>query len=347
MKNSPDTGLKKEADSQAASRKEDHIDLAFKSAVAAIQADDRFYYEPMLQGHQLDNEDFSIEFLGRKMNYPIWISSMTGGTEKANTINHNLAKIAGEFGFGMGLGSCRQLLYEDKRMHEFDIRPFMPDQPICINLGIAQIEEMIDSKELYQINILAERLKADGLIVHINPLQEWLQPEGDLIKRPPIETLSTLLEHIQIPVIVKEVGQGFGIESLKALLALPIAAVDLAGFGGTNFSKLELMRSDEIRYNSYKELFNIGHTCTEMVGWINQIKTETPEKIKCEQIIFSGGIKNFLDGYYFVKKCSHPSFYAQASGFLKYAMDLDDLRKHARLQIEGYKLAQAMLTIKQ
>ncbi|NNE27801.1 MAG: isopentenyl-diphosphate delta-isomerase, partial [Saprospiraceae bacterium] len=245
------------------------------------------------------------------------------------------------------LGSCRQLLYEDTRLHEFDVRQFMPDQPICINLGIAQIEEMIDSKEIYQIHILAEKLKADGLIVHINPLQEWLQPEGDLIKRPPIETLHTLLDVIQIPVIVKEVGQGFGLESLKALLALPIAAVDLAGFGGTNFSKLELMRSDEIRYNSYKDLFNIGHACGEMVEWINAIKEETPENIRCEQIIFSGGIKNFLDGYYFIKKCKHPSFYAQASGFLKYAMDIEDLRKHATLQIEGYKLANAMLTIKQ
>ena len=347
MKNSSDTGLKKEADSQAASRKEDHIDLAFKSAVAAVQADNRFYYEPMLQGHLNEKIDYGLDFLGKRMSYPIWISSMTGGTEKANTINHNLAKIAGEFGFGMGLGSCRQLLYEDKRLHEFDIRQFMPDQPICLNLGIAQIEEMIDSHEIYKIHILAEKLNADGLIVHINPLQEWLQPEGDVIKRPPIDTLNELLESIELPVIVKEVGQGFGMESLKALLALPIAAVDLAGFGGTNFSKLELMRSDEIRHNSYQDLFNIGHTCDEMVEWINNMKEDNPNMIKCERIIFSGGIKNFLDGYYFVKKCTHPSFYAQASGFLKYAMNLDDLRRHARLQIEGYKLANAMLTIKQ
>ena len=128
-------------------------------------------------------------FLGRNMNFPIMVSSMTGGTEKAKTINKNLAKVCGEFGLGMGLGSCRQLLYEDKRMHEFDIRQFMPNEPMLINLGIAQIEELLEKQETDRIGLLADRLQADGLIVHINPMQEWLQPEGDRIQHPPIETV--------------------------------------------------------------------------------------------------------------------------------------------------------------
>ncbi|NNF22264.1 MAG: type 2 isopentenyl-diphosphate Delta-isomerase [Saprospiraceae bacterium] len=346
MGNNTGPQLKEEADNQASSRKEDHIDLAFKSAVAVTQADARFYYEPMLKGHPDDTLDISLGFLNKRMQYPIWVSSMTGGTEKAKRINHNLGRICGEFGLGMGLGSCRQLLYEDKRIEEFDIRDQMKDQPLFVNLGIAQIEELTEGKALDRIDELISKLRADGLIIHINPLQEWLQPEGDRIKTSPFNLISKLLEVVDYPVIVKEVGQGFGPESLRKLMQLPLAAVDLAGFGGTNFSKLELLRSDEIKLNAYKDVFNLGHSCEQMLEWIEQIKSKNPSGIKCEKIIFSGGIRNFLDGYYFIKKCSHPSFYAQASSFLKYALDYEALRRHVILQIEGLKMAHAFLDVK-
>ncbi len=346
MKKSPLSSLKIEKDDQASSRKQDHIDLAFKSAVECSKVDNRFLYEPMLSGHPDNDEVLETEFLSRKLKFPIWVSSMTGGTEKAKSINTNLAKICGEFGLGMGLGSCRQLLYEDKRINEFDIRPLMPDAPLCINLGIAQIEELIDNKETERIEILNQKLSSDGLIIHINPLQEWLQPEGDKIKRPPIDTILQLMDQIQIPLIIKEVGQGFGYESLKSLLALPLEAVDLAGFGGTNFSRLELLRSDEIRYSSYKKVYNLGHSCYEMLSWINDINDKHPEKINCSKIIFSGGVKDFLDGYYFIKSCTHPSIYAQASGFLKYALDYAELSEHVKFQIEGLKMANKFLEIK-
>jgi isopentenyl-diphosphate delta-isomerase len=335
-----------EDDKQASSRKEDHIDLAFKSAVASDLRDERFYYEPMIAGHPDASMDISTDFLGKKLNYPIWISSMTGGTEKAKTINHNLARLCGEYGLGMGLGSCRQLLYEDRRMSEFDIRPLMPSQPLFINLGIAQLESLIADGETDRIDQLIGSLQADGLIIHVNPLQEWLQPEGDRFMKPPIETVETLLRQAKYPIIVKEVGQGFGKESLRLLLQLPLAAIDLAGFGGTNFSKLELLRSDEIEYESYKNMFNIGHTCDEMLDWINDFQTAAPDRIACQKIIISGGVKNFLDGYYFMQKSRISSFYAQASGFLKYAMDYEELEKHLNFQTEGLKMAHACLRIK-
>lgn len=346
MKNESNNLKSYESDEKASSRKEDHIDLAFKSAVDANVADARFYYEPILAPHPNGEFDMSLEVAGKTMRNPLWVSSMTGGTEKANTINHNLSKVCGEFGLGMGLGSCRQLLYENKRLHEFDVRPHMPDQPLMINLGVAQVEELIKLQDLGRISDLISKLDADGLIIHVNPLQEWLQPEGDRFQTSALTIIERLLERADYPVVVKEVGQGFGKESLNQLLQLPLEALDLAGFGGTNFSKLELMRTDELRYTSFEKVFNIGHTCFEMLNWINAFHEEHAEKIRVKQIIFSGGIKNFLDGHYLMAKCRMPSFYAQASGFLKHALDYDKLVRYTKYQIEGLKMAKTFLKIK-
>lgn len=346
IKNREQMNLREEDDQQASSRKEDHIDLAFKSAVASFHRDERFFYEPMLNPHPSDGAKMPVDFLGKTLQFPVWVSSMTGGTEKANTINHNLARLCGEYGLGMGLGSCRQLLYDDRRLEEFNIRPKMKDQPLMINLGVAQLEELLEDKELDRVKRLINKLQADGLIIHVNPLQEWLQPEGDVFRQPPLETVEQVLEQVDYPIIVKEVGQGFGKSSIKALLKLPIAAIDLAGFGGTNFSKLELLRSDEIKFESYKDMFRLGHTCDEMIGWINDIVKDNGEDVRCEKVIISGGVTNFLDGYYLMQKCNIPSFYAQASAFLKYAMNYDELEKHLIFQIEGLKMAAACLRIK-
>lgn len=336
-----------ESDGQASSRKEDHITMAFQSASGANEVDPRFSYEPMLSGHATKGIDLSRKVCGLTMNYPIWISSMTGGTEKARIINNNLAKLAGEYGLGMGLGSCRQLLYEDRRLSEFDVKKLMPDSPLLINLGIAQIEELIDKKDTALIKSLIDKLSADGLIIHINPLQEWLQPEGDRIKGAPIELVAQILEEADYPIIVKEVGQGFGRASLEALLALPLEAVDLAGFGGTNFSKLELLRSDEIRQQSFGGVLRVGHTCEEMIDLINEVRTSNPSAIQCKQIIISGGVKGFLDGYYHMQRCHMSNLYAQASGFLRHAMDYSELKKYLELEIEGLKMAHALLRVKE
>ncbi len=346
MEGQDHSNIRIESDDNASSRKEDHIDLAFKSVVKTNQLDNRFYYEPILAAHPRATAIESVFFLEKQMNFPILVSSMTGGTKKAENINKNLAKICGEFGLGMGLGSCRQLLYESKRLHEFDVRQYMPNQPLMINLGIAQIEELIDKDELGRIEEFYQRLDADGLIIHVNPLQEWLQPEGDLIQRPAIESIEHLLAENKYPIIVKEVGQGFGKESLEKLLQLPLAAIDLAGFGGTNFSKLELLRSDQTRFDCLSNMFHIGHNCYEMSNIVNDYFDNYGDKIRCQKIIFSGGIKDFLDGYFFIKKSKIPSLYAQASGFLKYAQDYNQLQKYVQIQTEGFKMASAFLTIK-
>ncbi len=346
MENTTKEKLRVEEDGAASSRKEDHIDLAFRSEVTDGHRDNRFYYEPILSPHPDTKQKLALNIVGRTMDYPIWVSSMTGGTEKASIINENLAKVCAEYKLGMGLGSCRQLLYEDKRLEEFNIRQYIQDQPLLINLGIAQIEELIENKETDRITQLIKKLDADGLIIHVNPLQEWLQPEGDYIQKPAIDTIKTLLDHADYPIIVKEVGQGFGKESLIALLDLPLEALDLAGFGGTNFSMLELLRTDETRHQCYKNVTRLGHSCEEMIGIINDYCQKDKSMIKTKQIIISGGVKDFLDGYYLMQLCQLPSLYAQASGFLRYATDYPSLSSYAKYQIEGLKMAHAFLKIK-
>lgn len=336
-------------DPTAEERKKDHIELAFKSQIGTDRLDKRFGYEPLFAAHPIKGTPYgNIPFLGKTMHAPVWVSSMTGGTKMANTINHNLAKVCGEFGMGMGLGSCRALLYSDEYLKDFAVRPLIGDDlPLYANLGIAQLEQLIEQNELYRIPQLLDKLAADGLIIHINPLQEWMQPEGDQYKKPALETITTILEKMDIRIIVKEVGQGMGYKSLKALLQLPLEAVDFAASGGTNFSMVELLRSDATQQTAYNNLAQVGHSAEEMVHLCNQIKEELGNKMRCQQLIISGGVQDFLDGYYLIEKANFAAIYGQASGFLKHAQgDYDTLYQHVERQIEGLKLAKAFLTIK-
>jgi isopentenyl-diphosphate Delta-isomerase len=334
-------------DPTAVTRKQDHITLAFQSQMGQASIDSRFYYEPLLAAHPNDKTLQPFEFLNKTFRVPFWVSSMTGGTQAAHTINHNLARAAGEYGFGMGLGSCRGLLYNNDYLADFAVRKVMGyDSPLFANLGIAQIEKLIADKQLAKLTELVEKLEADGLIVHINPMQEWLQPEGDKIQVNPIETICKLLELSNLPLIVKEVGQGMGKASLKSLLALPLLAVDFAAYGGTNFAQLELLRSKPQRQESYQNLANIGHTAAEMVDFVNEIKAENA-LIKTKQIIISGGVKDFLDGYYLMQKLQMPAVYGQASAFLRHAQNAyQDLQNYIETQKQGLAFAQCFLRVK-
>lgn len=329
-------------DKLMADRKKDHIDLAFRADMQEFQTDSRFYYEPVLAGHSPDL-DLSTPFLGKMLRAPLWVSSMTGGTALALTINHRLATACRTFGLGMGLGSCRPLLESQERLADFDVRDIIgPDLPLYANLGIAQLETLLDENRSEDIISLIQLLRADGLIIHVNPLQEWLQPEGDHIRYPPVETIQRSLKLFSFPIIVKEVGQGFGPESLKALLKLPLEAIELAAYGGTNFAKLELLRSEDEKQQLFHPIARLGHTVDEMIEWINQ-----GEQIQCRNIIVSGGVRDFLDGYYYMNKVQLPSVYGQASRFLKYAtISQEALDAYIMSQIQGLRLARTFLRIR-
>ncbi len=337
-------------DPTAVSRKKDHINMALDAQVAAAALDGRFWYEPMMAAHPLPGSLPTFDFLGKKCRAPLWVSSMTGGTALAATINKNLARACGEFGMGMGLGSCRQLLWSDEHLADFDVRDLIgAGLPLFANLGIAQVEQLLEKNEFPRFHRMLENLRADGLVIHVNPMQEALQPEGDRFMHAPIETIRLFLAktHGRVPVIVKEVGQGFGPASIRALLQLPLAAIDFAAAGGTNFAKLELLRSEPRKQEIFEKISAVGHSAAEMTGMVNQISAELGDRCLVRQVIISGGIGDFLDGFYLIKKSNLPAVFGQASGFLRHAQgNYDELREYVAAQIRGLELAEAFLKIK-
>lgn len=323
-------------------RKQDHIDLALKSQTVSQDNDRRFLYEPLLSAHPGSYPKF--EFLGHTLSTPIWASSMTGGTKMARTINENIARVCKDYSMGMGLGSCRSILEDNTYFADFNMRPFIGNSPLFANLGVAQVQLLLDSGKTSTIQNLVDKLKANGLIIHVNPLQEYFQPEGNKITQSPLHTIEQLLENVNFPIIVKEVGQGMGPESLKSLLKLPLAAIEFGAYGGTNFSLLELMRAEPALYENFKPFINTGQTAAQMVDSVNKIVTSG--LVKCKQVIISGGISNFLDGYYLMQKSSLPAVYGQASAILKHAKEsYESLHQFIEMQIKGLTLAKAYLRL--
>ena len=328
----------------ASDRKLEHIQLALESQTKLSEQDLRFNYEPLLAAHP-ENTDLSIDFLGKKLQTPIWVSSMTGGTGVARTINGNIARACREFGMGMGLGSCRKILFNKTDWADFDFRDEIGDQPFWANLGVAQVEELLASKNIRAIIDLVGELRADGLIVHVNPLQEWFQPEGNRLKQSPLQTIQQLLDQISLKVIVKEVGQGFGPESLRELLALPIETIEFGAYGGTNFSKLEMLRDDQQKLEASLPFAFVGQSAGQMVDSVNQILKENPNPA-CRQLIISGGIQNALDGYYLTSKSQLPSVFGMASAVLKHASEsYESLQNFLQNQIQVLNLAKTYLKI--
>jgi len=322
------------------SRKKDHINLAYQAQLFEQQVSDLFDYEPLLASNEL-KAIAKQKFLGKELSLPLWVSSMTGGTAEAKTININLAKACHEFGMGMGLGSCRPLLESDQRFDDFNIRDIIgPDVPLMANLGVAQLEGLLQKGEVNKINELIQRLDADGLMLHINPLQELMQPEGDIYKNPPIETIKTLLQHFDYPLMIKEVGQGMGPRSLKALLETDIAGIEFAALGGTNFSLIELMRSDEMQMEQMQDFAALGHTAFEMIEILNDFPQDI---LKSKEFIISGGVKPLM-GYYLMSAMKAPAIMGMAFSFLKYARgDYQHLQAHVRLIKKSIQIAQTFL----
>lgn len=329
----------------ASDRKLEHIKLAFESQTSLEEHDRRFIYEPMLSAHPA-NTDLSVNFLGKTMRTPIWVSSMTGGTKIAGQINRNIARACRKFGMGMGLGSCRSILREKAHWGDFDLRDEIGDgQPFWANLGIAQMEELLLSNNVQAINRLVSDLRADGLIVHVNPMQEWFQTEGNRFKQSPLETIRQLLAETDIRIIVKEVGQGFGPESINELLKLPLAAIEFGAYGGTNFTRLEMLRNTTPKFDDGFPFAFIGQSAYQMVDSVNRFLSENPQPA-CRQVIISGGIQHALDGFYLTSKCQLPSVFGMASGVLKHAAEsYESLEAFLESQVQMLSLAKAYLKI--
>lgn len=326
------------------SRKSDHIKLAFESVPTSHTDLGNSYYEPLFSAHpKIDN--CAKSFLNYQFAMPLWVSSMTGGTQKALTINQNLAKACGEFKIGMGLGSCRPLLESNERFSDFNMRKLMGDSPLFTNFGIAQIEDLIDANKLDKISEITKSLEANGLIIHVNPLQEWAQPEGDIFRYPPVETISRVLELIDMPVIVKEVGQGFGPKSLDALIKMPLSAIEFAAYGGTNFTILEHARlnsSNSVKTGHKAQFGNIGHTAQQMISWVNSSLLD--KDAVCREFIISGGVKDPISAQTLMNELKANSVIGMASGLLKHATeDYDQLQTYLTELRDCFNLANAYI----
>jgi isopentenyl-diphosphate delta-isomerase len=188
----------------------------------------------------LEDVDTSTTFLGHDLAFPILIASMTGGSSKTGRINQILAEAAEAFGIGMGLGSMRIALEDPSLAWTFQVRKYAPTIPIFANIGAVQLNYGYD---LDACRHLVEIAEADGLYVHLNPLQEALQPEGNTQFSGLIERIANLCHHLPVPVIAKEVGWGLSPATARALRKAGVAAIDVAGAGGTSWSQVEMYRS--------------------------------------------------------------------------------------------------------
>ena len=179
-------------------------------------------------------------FLGHDLEAPLLVSSMTGGTALAATVNRRLARAAQEAGIAMGLGSQRAAIEDPSLMGTYRVRDEAPDILLLANLGAIQLNYGYGPEECMRA---VESVGADALILHLNPLQEALQPQGDTRFGGLLAKIARVCRELPLPVVVKEVGCGLSREAAEALLQAGVAALDVAGTGGTSWSEVERQRS--------------------------------------------------------------------------------------------------------
>ncbi len=231
--------------SETSRRKKEHIelcltdDVAFKSKTNGFDKYD--FIHNAITEVDISEISFQTKLFFRKINFPFLISCMTGGTEEAEQINSRLAVIAEELKIPIGVGSQRQAL-ENKDFHNSYkvIRKTAKNVPVLGNIGAAQI---VQSKSLKDILALIEMLEADAFVVHINPLQELLQKNGEPNFVGLLNKLEKLVNKSRVPIIVKEVGSGISKDAAKSLLDIGVKGIDVAGAGGTSWAGVEIIRS--------------------------------------------------------------------------------------------------------
>jgi isopentenyl-diphosphate delta-isomerase len=193
-----------------------------------------------LPGVDLDDVDLATRLFGRAVRWPLLISSMTGGSPATARVNRRLAVAAEHLGLAMALGSVRAAVEHPVLAATYDVRPIAPSVPLLANIGTEPVR-------LDRLRDLCRGLAVDGLIVHLNPLQEAIQPEGRPAFRGALDQIRRLVDGIGLPVMVKEVGFGLDAGDVEALIDAGVAAVDVAGAGGTNWALVEGTRDDRAR----------------------------------------------------------------------------------------------------
>jgi isopentenyl-diphosphate delta-isomerase len=230
--------------------------------------------------------DLSTVFLGKPLSAPILISSMTGGTDLAKTINSRLAAIAQHYQLAMGVGSQRVAVENPDVAATFAVRSLAPTIPLFANLGAVQLNYRYGLDECLKV---IDLLEADALILHLNPLQECVQTKGDTNFRGLLDRIAVICEQLPVPVIVKEVGNGISGAMADKLIAAGVAAIDVAGAGGTSWAKVEGERAKDSRQRRLGQTFaDWGIPTTDCITAIRATAPSIP-------LIASGGLRNGLD----------------------------------------------------
>jgi isopentenyl-diphosphate delta-isomerase len=271
-------------------RKSEHLkinleqDVSFPRLTTGL---DRYrFIHNALPGISLADVDLTTSFLGKRLQLPLLISSMTGGTEEARRINSHLAEGAQVAGTAMGLGSLRAALKVPQLLDTFRVRHLAPDILLFANLGAAQLNTGVKPEDCQRA---VELVEADALILHLNPLQEALQADGDTVWRGLWDKIEAVCQRVEVPVVAKEVGWGISSGVARQLVNAGVAAIDVAGAGGTSWSQVEMYRAPTERRR---------RLCSEFADWgiptaetLVQVRSSLPGI----PIIASGGLRSGMD----------------------------------------------------
>ena len=233
-----------------------------------------------------DQIDLQTNFLGKRLGAPLLISSMTGGTEQARVINTRLAALAQQYQLAMGVGSQRVAIENPELTPTFAMRSVAPDILLFANLGAVQLNY---DYGLDQCQRVIDALEADALILHLNPLQECVQTGGDTNFKGLLNKIETLCARLPTPVIAKEVGNGISAEMAQKLINAGVAAIDVAGAGGTSWARVESERAKDVKQQRLGNTFaDWGIPTAECITTIRAIAPSVP-------LIASGGLRNGLE----------------------------------------------------
>ncbi len=272
-------------------RKDEHLNIVLSGAAAGkpgATGFDAVHFEHVaLPEMDMDDVDLSTVFLGHELRAPLLISSMTGGVERAAQINGNLAEAAGELNIALAVGSQRVAI-ETGEMAGFDrsLRVKARAAPILANFGAAQLKTW-DGPDAARRAV--EMIDANALIIHLNPLQEALQPGGDRNWSGILGEIERLARMADLPIIVKEVGAGISGVLARKLVDAGVAAVDVAGAGGTSWAAVEAARIDDPVARAAAEPFaDWGIPTAHAIANVRRLCPEAT-------IIASGGIRHGVD----------------------------------------------------
>lgn len=303
-------------------RKVDHIrinleeDVSFPDVTTGLERY-RFTHQALPELN-LTDVDQSVTLFGKRLQAPILVSSMTGGATEATRINRNLAVAAEACGVAMGVGSQRAAIEQRGTADTFDVRAVAPTLLLFANLGAVQLNY---GYGVEQCRRAVDMIQADALILHLNPLQEVLQPEGDVNWRGLLPKIEAVCATLDVPVIVKEVGWGISAELAAHLLHAGVSAIDVAGAGGTSWSQVEMHRAPTERLRRLAAAFaNWGIPTAESLVDVATVRAEL--RRNDVHLFASGGIRNGQD----VAKCVAlgADLVGLASPFLRCAVESED-----------------------